>query len=153
MENQLIKKLNSDKIKMNWNKNPIKMKLFLSFLLVPIIKSTNHLGINNGWTQYFNEEHNLIIKGGIVDVEYLENIQYGKNLSNSYNNFVNPFYLFGIINDEGKKFFIDYYQDDINLIISNQKDKISHLNEQVLKEEKILKDMIKELKIINQDGE
>jgi hypothetical protein len=42
---------------------------------------------------------------------------YGKNLDNPYNNFVNPFYIFDILNEDGKKFFLEYYAEDINIIL------------------------------------
>ncbi|NCW12405.1 MAG: hypothetical protein EBV82_04425 [Chitinophagia bacterium] len=41
---ELYSKLKHDKIQINWNKNPIKMDLFLSFLTVDVTRSTTHLG-------------------------------------------------------------------------------------------------------------
>ena len=121
---KLIKKLKSDKIQINWNKNPIKMKEFLSFLTVEVDRCTDHLGYHTGWTQYRGGD-DLIIGGGIVSsVEYLNNLRYKKNLDNPYNNYVNPFFLFEIMNEDGKKFFIDYYRDDILKIISQEQAKI-----------------------------
>lgn len=121
---KLIKKLDYDKININWNKNSIKMKDFLSFLTVEVIKSTDHLGYGNGWTRY-NGENNLIIGGGKVGgVEYLDSLQYEKNLDNPYNNYVNPFFLFKIMNEDGKKFFLDYYKDDVLKLFSIEQAKI-----------------------------
>lgn len=117
-------KLKDDKIKINWNKNPIKMDLFISFLNVELTRSNDHLGYSNGWTELNNEALKLSIKGGIVDgVEYLDSLKYGEKLSNPYNNFVNPFYLFEIMNSEGCNFFIDYYKDDIEKILKSFEDK------------------------------
>jgi len=48
-------KLQSDKIKINWNKNPIKMDLFLSFLTIPVVRSYEHyrqFDASNGWGKY-----------------------------------------------------------------------------------------------------
>ena len=64
-----------------------------------------------------NQEHNLIIRGGWVNgKEYLDSIQFGKNLSNPYNNYVNPFYLENIMIIEGKQFFINYYKEEIDFL-------------------------------------
>ena len=121
---KLIKKLKSDKIKINWNKNPIRMKEFLSFLTVEVDRCTDHLGYSNGWTQYRGGD-GLIIGGGIVgDVEYLDRLEYKKNLDNPYNNYVNPFFLFEIMNEDGKKFFLDYYREDIFKILAQEQSKI-----------------------------
>jgi hypothetical protein len=123
--------LKNDKIKINWNKNPIPMKLFLSFLTVEVKKLSDFLGSCSGWTQY-KGDNGLVITGGIVKVEYLDNIIYGKNLDNPYNNFVNPFYLFEIMNNEGKKFFLDYYADDISKLKDIAEKKIEQAQEQLL---------------------
>ena len=117
-------KLKDDKIKINWNKNPIRMDLFISFLNVELIRSNDHLGSNNGWTKLQNESIKLYIGGGIVDgIEYLDTLKYGEKLSNGYNNFVNPFYLFEIMNTDGQKFFIDYYKEDIDKILKSFEEK------------------------------
>lgn len=127
-----------EKIQINWNKNPIEMKLFLSFLTVPVERSTNHLGSCNGWTLLFNTEHQLTIGGGIVSgVEYLDNIQYKIKLTNGYNNYVNPFYLYDIINNEGKAFFCEYYKDEINDVLVKQKESVERAKSK-LKDEKHL---------------
>jgi hypothetical protein len=119
------KELSDEKIKMNWNKNPILMETFLRFLTIDIEKSKNHFGSERGWTLYFNEYHKLEIAGGIVEgIEYLDNIKYGEKLANRYNNFVNPFYLFEIINNEGQEFFLDYYKDEINAILLKKQNDI-----------------------------
>lgn len=123
----LISKLDKDKIEINWNKNPIKMELFLSFLTIETEINKDYLGYNNGWTFKVNKEHNLYIKGGYVGrIEYLNNIKYGKNLDNPYNNYVNPFYLFPIMNKEGRKFFFEYYKNDIEELIMRQEQEIQH---------------------------
>lgn len=110
---KFFSKLDKDKIKINWNKKPIKMKLFLSFLTIETETGSGHLGYDNGWTRHYGD-NSLQIGGGIVgEVEYLDTIQYGKNMGNPYNNYVNPFYLFDIMNDKGKSFFIEYYSEEI----------------------------------------
>ena len=121
---KLIKKLDCDKIQIHWNKNPIKMKDFLSFLTVDVVRSRDHLGCENGWTQHHADD-NLIIGGGMVGgVEYLDSLRYKKNLDNPYNNYVNPFFLFEIMNEDGKKFFLDYYREDILKILDQEQSKI-----------------------------
>jgi len=118
---ELYSELNYDAIKINWNKNPIKMDLFLSFLTVDVVKSNDNLGICNGWTEYENKSINLIISGGFVresNCEYLDSIRYGKNLQNRYNNWCNPFYLFDILTVEGQRFFVEYYRNDIVELMS-----------------------------------
>lgn len=123
--NSIIKELKHDKIEINWNKKPIRMDLFISFLTIPTEKSNDHLGSEMGWTKRFNTEHLLEIGGGIVrGVNYLNSIKYGKNLDNPYNNYVNPFYLFDIMTDEGKMFFINYYRDELVELKTKSLDKI-----------------------------
>jgi len=137
--NSIIKKLESDKIKINWNKNPIKMDLFLSFLNIPTDISNNHSGRDMGWTLRTNTEYELHIEGGIVGgVNYIDAIKYGKNLHNPYNNYVNPFYLFEIMTDEGRDFFINYYKDEINKIRENSKDSIVRYKDMIKKERLLL---------------
>ena len=134
-------KLDIDKIKINWNKNPIKMYQFLSFLKVKLEKSTGFLGETNGWTQRINKDWNLRVGGGIVGgIEWLDSIQFRKNMMNKYNDYVNPFYLFEIMNDEGKAFFIDYYKADIEEIILKQKRKVELLKNSLENEKRTLKE-------------
>ena len=111
--------LKGDKIKINWNKNPIKMDLFLSFLTVETERATGHLGHSNGWTKLLGD-NDLEINGGIVGrVEYLDSLKYGERLDNPYNNFINPFYLFDIFTNEGKVYFLDYYKEEIDSLLIN----------------------------------
>ncbi len=121
MNAELFKKFPNRKIEINRTKNPIRMSLFLSFFNgIDFEISRDHLGSSNGWTRTFNNEHKIIITGGIADgVEWLDNIQYGTKLANSFNNYVNPFFLFDLFNEEGKEFFIDYYKDEINELIED----------------------------------
>ena len=121
---EFLNHLPKDKTKINWNKNLIPMKLFLSFLTVDVERSRSHLGSDTGWTR-LNGENGLVVSGGIVkNTEYLDNLRYGKNLDNPYNNYVNPFYLFGILNEEGKRFFRNYYKDEIADMLAKSKQKI-----------------------------
>lgn len=131
---KFLKRISWEKIEMNWNKNPIKMKDFLVFLTVPVYQGKGHLGYENGWTKWYNDENKLCISGGIFKgVEYLNSLQYKKNLDNPYNKFVNPFYLFEIMTDTGKKFFLDYYRDEIAKEINNAEKELalaqSHRND------------------------
>jgi hypothetical protein len=119
-------KLQADKIKISWNKNPIKMDKFLSFLTINVERSYDHLGSDTGWTRLNNKEHKLIIGGGIVgNIEYLDSVQYGIKLNNPYNNYVNPFYLFDILTKEGRAFFVEYYTSEIHVIVSAERDSIA----------------------------
>jgi hypothetical protein len=94
------------------------MDLFLSLLDIQLTRSSNHLGACTGWTLRYNDEMRLWISGGVVgQVEYLDSIKFGKNLSNPYNDFVNPFYLWDILSDDGRRFFFDYYKDDIDKLL------------------------------------
>lgn len=146
----LLGKLPYDRIKINWNKKPIPMDLFLSFLTIPTEISRNHLGRYNGWTQRFNKEHELIIRGGIVGgVNYLDCIEYKKKLNNPYNNYVNPFYLFDIMNNEGKIYFLDYYEYDIEKELKEQSDKVAFHASKVTIEQNKLNAYLKEIKDIN----
>lgn len=129
--NDFISKLSHGKIEINWNKNPIKMDLFLSFLTVKTDTSANHLGYNNGWIRR-NGDNGLIIGGGWANgIAYLDDLQYGKKLHNKYNNYVNPFYLFDILNKDGKDFFVEYYKEEIDKILKDQEESISFLKEKL----------------------
>lgn len=140
----VIKNLKYDKIKINWNKNPIPMDLFLSFLTIPTEISRNHLGSSNGWTKRFNTEHSLEISGGIVGgVNYLDSIIYRKNLHNPYNDYVNPFYLFEIMTDEGNRFFIDYYKEEIMLMKARANTSIENHRNMIKKEQSLLEEITK----------
>lgn len=140
-------KLQSDKIKINWNKNPIKMDVFLSFLTIPVERSYDHLGSDTGWTKLNNKEHKLVVSGGIVgNIEYLDNIQYGIKLSNQFNNYVNPFYLFDILTKEGQAFFLGYYANEIDAIVSAEKDGIAF-------QERTLANSKKNINVIEQEIE
>lgn len=121
-----IAKLSLNKIKMNWNKNPIKMNEFLPLLTVPVYQGKGHLGCENGWTKWYNDDNKLIISGGIVrGIEYLDTLQYKTKLYNPYNNYVNPFYLFEIMTEVGKKFFLDYYSSEIEKEINDAEKSLS----------------------------
>ena len=146
MLSAVFSKLPHDKIKINWNKNPIEMELFLSFLTVEVKRSTDHLGSCTGWTLLENNELKLKIGGGIVNgKEWLDSLQFGTKLNNKYNNYVNPFYLLGILTEEGKNFFIDYYKEDIDKIVSEQKDSINYLKRSLSEKQEQLKAMLSEI--------
>jgi hypothetical protein len=152
MKNILYKKLNADKIRMNWNKNPIKMEEFKSFLKCTTTKSTNHLGHDNGWTLYENEELKLHIHGGKVSgIDYLDYIEFGKNLANPYNNWVNPFYLSEILTEEGIKFFRNYYKEDIELLIEKYKTEIEIIEFNLKEKTDEFNQVLNELKTIKFD--
>lgn len=133
---EFLKTLSRDKIKINWNKNPVKMELFLSFLTVQVKRGTNHLGHDTGWTRLYGD-NDLVIRGGVVGgVEYLDGLEYRKKLDNAYNNYVNPFYLLDILNDEGKSFFLDYYSDEIQKEINLSIQKVEIAKEKLASAEK-----------------
>lgn len=126
---QFLKKLPKDKIKINWNKNPIRMDIFLSFLTIDPTRSSKHLGACNGWTRLFGDD-NLDINGGEVGgIEYLDSLKYKSNLDNPYNDYVNPFYLFDIMTNEGKQFFLDYYSDEIQEQLKSASDNLIRATE------------------------
>lgn len=119
---ELYDKLDCNKIQITQNSDPIRMELFMSFLKVPVVEIKDHLGSCSGWTRYENKEIGLVIMGGCVrGVEYLDSIQYAKNPSNKYNNYVNPFFIFDLLTNDGRKFFANYYKNEILKIISDTK--------------------------------
>lgn len=143
----IISKLGNDKIKISQNKNPIKIETFLKFLNVEVQLSTNNLGYNNGWRER-KGDNNLIISSGIIDgVDYLDSIQYGNKLANPWNNFINPFYMFDILNDDGKKFFIDYYKTDINKILNKYEEKLRIANKELEEIQSSINDIYIEAKL------
>jgi len=146
---EFYNKLKHDKIKINWNNNPIKMDQFLSFLTVDIIRSHDHLGVDNGWTKLYNDELGLIICGGrYAGVEYLDSIQFGKKLANQYNNYVNPFYIFEILTDDGKLFFIDYYKDEIVKIVEGSEAEIDRLKNELRERKTLHEEILKEVEML-----
>lgn len=117
-----FKKLKDEKIKINWNKNPIRMDLFLSFITVETKREKDFFGSDNGWTLLVGND-GLEIGGGVISgVEYVDKLKYKRNMVNPYNNFVNPFYLFEIFNNAGKKFFLNYYAEDIKTLLKQAQD-------------------------------
>jgi hypothetical protein len=146
LDKEFYSKLPYDKIKMNWNKNPIKVETLLSFLTVPVEISRDHLGASTGWTRKFNDEHKLYIRGGIVGgVDYLDGIEYGVKLQNPYNNYVNPFYLMPIMNKDGFKFFLEYYKNEIDEITENLKASSEWHKEKSIEEDKLYNEIIQEI--------
>lgn len=129
---ELYDKLDSGKIKIAFNSDPISMELFMSFLKVPVVKIKDHLGSSTGWTRYENEEIGLIICGGVCRVEYLDSIQYAKNPSNKYNNYVNPFFIWDLLTNDGRKFFANYYKNEILKIISDTKSALDSAKKNVI---------------------
>lgn len=120
----------------------------MGFLTVPVEKSTDHLGSSTGWTQY-NGENGLIVSGGWVrGVEYLDSLQYGKKLSNPYNNYVNPFFLWDIFNDAGKAFFLDYYKGEIFAELETQKALIQTTKNRLSSLKKLEQETVADLKKI-----
>lgn len=141
----IIEQLPHDKVKINWNKKPIPMNTFLSFLDVEVVRTPNCMGSDNGWTEFANKDLKLLIGGGIFGgVNYLNSIQFGDKLQNKYNNYCNPFYLFGIMKGEGKMFFLDYYKKEIEDILSNQSGLIESLNNRIESEKEHQSVLIKE---------
>lgn len=150
MENEFFSKLNANKIKMNGG-NPVKMSVFLSFLTIPIERVKSGFWSGNGWTHLTNKESKLEIKGGIVKgVEFLNTLEFGEKLNNPYNNYVNPFYLWGILNEDGKAFFLDYYKEDIENALQEQKDKIFNLGKSLLAEKGNLDKMLSDINTYKQ---
>ena len=122
------KQLSDEKIKMNFNKNPIEMEQFLSFL--PTVK-LEYDEDSMGWTTRIGFD-NLVIRGGWVGkVEYLNYILYKVKLQSLYNNYVNPFFLFDLMTEEGKEFFHDYYKHDIDALIAKASARIQYLDNEL----------------------
>lgn len=143
-------KLPHDKIKINWNKNPISMSLFLSFLTVEVKRSHDHLGSYTGWTLLENDKLKLKIGGGIVNgIELLDSLQFGEKLSNSYNNYINPFYLFDILSEEGRDFFFNYYKSDIENIVKSVESDIKYLESDLKNKKELLSEILSEVKILS----
>ncbi len=149
LRKEFYHKLDYDKIKINWNKNPIKMELFLSFLNIGTERSTEHLGNCTGWTKLTNKEHKLEIGGGVVNgIEYLDSLRYKKNLHNQYNNWVTPFNMFELLTEKGKSFFFEYYEKDIELICKDADQTIKNLQEKVKQAKEIKKAVHNEISFL-----
>jgi len=147
LRNEFYRKLDYDKINIRYNKKCIEMNLFLSFLTIDVDRRQDHLGYSTGWTKLTNEKQELIIKGGILSggVEYLDSIQYKKDLHNPYNNQVSPFNIFDILTNKGKEFFFEYYKDDIEKIRNNIDEKINNLHKQLKKAKELKQEIHNEI--------
>lgn len=122
------------------------MKLFLSFLKVPVEISRDHLGCYTGWTQRNNKELKLVIGGGCVGgKELLNDLQFGEKLDNSYNNYVNPFFLVDILTKDGMFFFLNYYRDDIKKVFDRYVNLVDYHKSMLEKAENTLKQINAEL--------
>lgn len=142
---ELYDKLDSNKIGIAQNSDPIRMELFMSFLKVPVVKIKDILGSSTGWTRYDNEENGLVICGcRICGVEYLDSIQYKKNTSNIYNNYVNPFFIFDLLTNDGRKFFANYYETEILKIISDTKSALEAAKKNVITLNELYDGIVKE---------
>lgn len=125
------------------------MNVFLSFLTVEVIKIEKHLGDATGWTLYENEDLKLRIGGGIVyGIDYLDTLQFGNKLSNPYNNYVNPFFIFDILTKEGQSFFINYYMVEIDEIVTSCQNAILNLKTQLSDKESLLKQLSDEIAML-----
>lgn len=130
------------KIEISGNKNPISMDKFLSFLLVNVKRRNDNLGYDNGWTQ-LTGSNSLIIGGGWVNkVEYLNSIQYKNGLDCSSHGYVNVFYIFDLLSDEGKKFFLDYYKEDIQKHFQSADEDLRKAEQVVLKAAQAKKELL-----------
>jgi hypothetical protein len=151
IKKEFYDQLKKDKIEINWNKNPIEMKLFLSFLTVEVTRSTDHLGSSTGWTLLENKDLKLRISGGGVGgVEYLDSLQYGEKLSNPYNNYVNPFYLFEILTDKGKGFFVEYYKTEIDKAVRDAELIVSSLENRLVRQKEFLSQVKSEVEALRE---
>lgn len=153
IKTSLYDELPDDKIKINWNKNPIPMELFLSFLTVPVEIIRKHFGSDNGWTQRRNKDLGLIIRGGwYKNTEWLDGLEFGEKLSNKYNNIVNPFYLFGILSLDGRQFFIEYYRDEIEERLAYWQRGVEILKRKLEKEINTLNEVTAEVEVLRSLG-
>lgn len=101
-------------------KNPIKMSDFLSYLTVPYEKRPHWSGDRLS-TLYVNEEHKLRINGVIISgVEYLNHITYKSGMEGGISNMVNPFYIFHILSDEGKRVVSSHYKEDLKKVVEQK---------------------------------
>ena len=117
----------------------------MSFLKVPVVEIKDHLGSCTGWTRYENKEIGLVICGGHVrGVEYLDSIQYKKNPSNTYNNYVNPFFIFDLLTNDGRKFFANYYETEILKIIDDTKAELESAKKNVITLNELYDGLVKE---------
>jgi len=66
-------------------------------------------------------------------------------MHNPYNNYVNPFFLFNLLNKEGKKFFVGYYADDIDDILEKSRNSIMELKQMVANSQEIYSTVLEEV--------
>lgn len=126
LNSDLIKKM-PDNYGINRTGGVIRMDILKSFLTVDI-NPCDGLGSDNGWTYYKNNTGILIIQGGCYKgVEWLDNIKYGNRLQNPYNDFVNLFGIWDILNEKGRKFVIDYYESDLKKVLDLKRREIETL--------------------------
>ena len=130
LNSDIIKKL-PDNYGINKTGGVIRMDQFLSFITVKLNK-TDGLGSDMGWSYRKNDTGTLIIQGGgYKGVEWLDCIRYGKNLQNPYNNFVNLFGVWDILNDNGRTFVLNYYKKDLEELICAEEQSIAFYNRKI----------------------
>lgn len=88
----------------------LTFKQFRTWITIPVSQRWGS-GI---WTCYVGEG-GLEIKTAMDEngVQYVDSIEYGRNLANIHSHHVSPFYIFDILNDDGKAFFKNFYKDAI----------------------------------------
>tara|TARA_B000000565_G_scaffold255758_1_gene237535 strand:+ start:51671 stop:52165 length:495 start_codon:yes stop_codon:yes gene_type:complete len=100
----------------------IEMKTFMSYFDIEFTEvEGDFLGKSNGWTRHENKEYNIEISGAypreLRGVEYFNSVQVLRaKLDNPYNDFVSVFYLWNLLNPEGKAHFINAYADEITAL-------------------------------------
>lgn len=126
LNSDLIKKMPCN-YKITINGGVIRMDTLKSFLTV-YTKPCDGLGSIHGWSYYENDSGTLIIQGvQYKGVEWLDSIKYGHRIQNPWNNFVNLFGIWDILNEKGRKFVIDYYESDLKKVLDSKQREIETL--------------------------
>lgn len=86
-----------------------------------------------GWGRYVSDCGTLIIGTACFDGgEWLDTVQHKINTNNPYNNFVNAFAYWELLNDKGKSFWLDYYKNEIILLKYERQSKISDFKSRIV---------------------
>lgn len=85
-----------------------------------------------GWGEYESSCGTLRIGTACFDgAEWLRHVQHTEKANNPYNNYVNAIAYWDMLNSNGKKFFLDFYNKEILAIKANTQSKINSFQQQI----------------------
>lgn len=85
-----------------------------------------------GWGTFDSDCGTLVVHTASFDGGcYLDNVRHTSKANNPYNNFVNAIAYWNMLNENGRKFFLDFYREDILKIKTQKQSKILNYHSQI----------------------